>query len=101
MEELKDFIKWLSTTEDFLGMDDSQIIDALNTKYKSEEGQQKIKKLMMNYKNDAKIEHASQILKGANGTKAKQRREYRNALRELKRSPEGNLYRNRALRQMA
>lgn len=82
MKNLKKFISWIKNHEDFKGLNESQIIDALNAMSSDKEGKKEVAKLISEFKQDQKIENASEVLKAAGGAALRkaQRQAYRSSM---------------------
>ena len=82
MKNLKKFISWIKNHEDFKGLDESQVVDVLNAMSSDKEGKKEVAKLMSEFKQDQKIEKASEVLKAAGGAALRkaQRQAYRSSM---------------------
>lgn len=86
MKNLKKFISWIKNHEDFKGLDESQVIDVLNAMSSDKEGKKEVAKLMSEFKQDQKIEKASEVLKASGGAALRKARRtaYRNAMSDAR-----------------
>lgn len=103
MKNLKKFISWIGTKKEFKGLNEGQIVEALNEMASSKEGKDAVAKLMAEFKQDQKIESASEVLKAQEGAalrKAK-RAKYREVMDGYKDDPKSQMYRRSYLRKKA
>jgi hypothetical protein len=86
MKNLKKFISWIGTKKEFKGLNESQIIEALNEMSSSKEGKDEVARLMAEFKQDQKIESASEVLKASGGAALRKARRtaYRNAMSDAR-----------------
>lgn len=86
MKNLKKFISWIKNHEDFKGLDESQVINVLNAMSSDKEGKKEVAKLMSEFKQDQKIEKASEVLKAAGGAALRkaQRQAYRSSMADAR-----------------